>query len=108
MARDFVREQLGDLGENTLQTVLLVSTELVTNAVLHGRGPIDLSVEVNASSVLVRVFDYEPREPQLREPDVDRTDGRGIALVAMVSRRWGTSSHDGGKSVWAIIDRTAA
>ena len=106
LARDFARSHLGEVERDTLDSVLLVTTELVTNAVLHAsRGPIDMRIEVNPASVLVRVFDSEPREPTMRPHHVERTNGRGIALVSMVSAEWGTVLHDGGKTVWALVHR---
>ena len=104
-ARDFARTELTDLDDSTLQTVLLVATELVTNAVLHAEAPIDLAFVPTPEAVLVTVTDCEPLHPELRPHDVDRTNGRGIALVSMVSRDWGSKLHDGGKTVWALIER---
>jgi two-component sensor histidine kinase len=105
-ARDFLRRELVDLDEDTLHTLLLVTTELVTNALLHAAGPIDLSVAVDERRVVIEVFDCEPLPPTMRDHDVTRTDGRGIALVAMVSDDWGSRRHDGGKTVWAAVPRT--
>ena len=110
-ARAFLRRELGTaLDPETLESVLLVATELVTNAVPHAGTDLDLTVEVGAGSVLVRVFDCEPALPAEPKPGRDgaeRTDGRGIVLVSLVASAWGTARHDGGKTVWAVIDRPA-
>jgi two-component sensor histidine kinase len=112
-AREFVRRELRDedprsLDTASLDTVLLVATELVTNAVLHARSPIDLTLEVDDDQLLVKVFDCDEATPQERPPDVERQNGRGIALVSTVSASWGTVLHDGGKTVWAVVARSAA
>jgi len=104
-AREYLRTALTDVESDTLETVLLVTTELVTNAVLHAEGPIDLAVTVSPSRLVVQVFDCEPLPPLRRDHDLSRTDGRGIALVSMVTSDWGTRRHDGGKTVWGAIDR---
>ena len=104
-AREYLRTALTDVESDTLETVLLVTTELITNAVLHAEGPIDLTVDVGPEQLVVQVFDCEPLPPLQQDHDLGRTDGRGIALVSMVSSDWGTRYHDGGKTVWAVIPR---
>ena len=104
-ARSFVRTHLGESDQETLDTALLVVTELVTNAVLHARGPIDVTLAITDDALLVRVFDCDPRPPVHRPVTLESTDGRGVALVAMVSEQWGAISHDEGKTVWSLITR---
>lgn len=74
-------------------------------AAAHTRDLRLVRLEVNDAAVLVRVFDCESTEPTRRPLQVERTDGRGIALVAMVSADWGTVLHDDGKTVRAAISR---
>lgn len=88
-------------------TALLVS-EVATNAIVHGRGSVSVSVAVRADRLRVEVTDESPDQPQ-RRPEV-RTDladvarlpenGRGLALVDALSDAWGCTTHDPGKTVW--------
>lgn len=105
VARAHLRTELAELDPETLETVLLVTTELVTNAVLHATGDVDLTATVGPRQVSVAVFDCEPLPPLVRDHDLQRPNGRGMALVSMFSREWGTRYHDGGKTVWSLIDR---
>ncbi|MGW5864443.1 ATP-binding protein [Streptomyces sp. NPDC055239] len=106
-ARAVVREQLGawDLDAIGDITVLLVS-ELVTNSLRHASGPIGVRLVRPAGPVdtlLVEVSDPLPDPPQERDAAPDDEGGRGIQLVARVSRRWGTrqgSTGNTGKTVW--------
>jgi two-component sensor histidine kinase len=81
--------------------VLLVS-ELVTNAVLHGAPPITVHIECDGGrELLVSVADEDPRSPVLRDGGPGAESGRGIRLVDVVSDRWGVVNHpDDGKRVW--------
>jgi anti-sigma regulatory factor (Ser/Thr protein kinase) len=80
---------------------LLVS-ELTTNAVLHGRPPITVRVDCHASEGLrVSVTDGNPQPQIPQEPNHDDATGRGIALVDVISDRWGVHPRPGeGKEVW--------
>jgi PAS domain S-box-containing protein len=77
---------------------LLVS-ELVTNAVRHARGPVELRM-VRGASLLVEVTDPVPDPPRERTASPDDEGGRGLPLVARLSRRWGTRREPAGKTVW--------
>jgi anti-sigma regulatory factor (Ser/Thr protein kinase) len=79
---------------------LLVS-ELVTNALQHGRPPITLQVScIEQQGLRVDVIDSNPDLPVMRDHDVDVAHGRGIALVDMLSDDWGVQPADPGKRVW--------
>ncbi len=99
-ARARVRETLAVWGLLALTdvTVLLVS-ELVTNSLRHARGPIGVRM-VRGQSLLVEVSDPLPDPPQARTAADDDEGGRGMHLVARVSRRWGTRLGPLGKTVW--------
>jgi anti-sigma regulatory factor (Ser/Thr protein kinase) len=109
-ARAFSREtlerwQLAELSDD----VLLVVDELVTNAVLHAHGPITLLLDLQGQEVRVEVTDNSPRLPSANPPSESGTSGRGLAIVAAISREWGTRPlASGGKLVWARVGRTDA
>lgn len=87
---------------------LLVS-ELVTNAVLHGRSRPRLTVTPTAGGGLsVGVGDDNSRLPVVREDDRDALDGRGLRLLDLLSSRWGVRPDPPGKVVWFELDPDAA
>lgn len=101
-ARRHARVQLQDvLDEDRLQDALLIVSELVTNAVLHGFPPGQLSLEVGADQIRVAVEDSSEALPVLRAHDDDAHRGRGIALVDALADRWGVDTNSAGqKQVW--------
>jgi serine phosphatase RsbU (regulator of sigma subunit)/anti-sigma regulatory factor (Ser/Thr protein kinase) len=102
-ARQFASSTLAGSSELLLADVGLVVTELVTNAVLHGRPPIRLVVEPRGAGAHVEVFDAGPRPPlRIRDAGQSMT-GRGLALVAALSTAWGVKQEDDGKLVWSDI-----
>ncbi len=89
------------------ETVLLVASELVTNAVLHGAEPIELRVDLDDRRLRIEVSDSNPDPSTVaeRERTPDRPGGWGLHIVASLTERWGTDRHDHGKTVWVEIDR---
>jgi anti-sigma regulatory factor (Ser/Thr protein kinase) len=105
-ARRFVAHLLGRLEADSVldQTVLLVS-ELVTNAVLHARTPVTVEVSLTGDVLRVGVGDASPTPPAMRSFSALAGSGRGLHLVASMSRTWGVDDRpDGGKIVWFEID----
>jgi anti-sigma regulatory factor (Ser/Thr protein kinase) len=99
-ARDRLRELLDSWAtEEKRQTVVLLLSEVVTNAVRHAPGPVHVTVTLFRDRVHARIRDGNPRTPQLRAPD--ETGGRGIELLQRLATRWGVEPHaDDGKTVW--------
>lgn len=106
-ARVAVRATLREWGLEPLAevTALLVS-ELVTNSMRYTSGPIGVRMYFHHAAkdgspvLLTEVSDPLPDPPQQREPTVDDEGGRGLRLVAGVSRRWGARRGKAGKTVW--------
>ncbi|GAB2868431.1 SpoIIE family protein phosphatase [Streptomyces deserti] len=85
-------------------TVLLVVSELVTNALVHTQGPVRYDLTLSADRLRVAVSDSSPRAPA--KPvivDWESTGGRGLFLVEAVSASWGSMPNGGGKQVWSEI-----
>ena len=82
----------------------LVVTELVSNGIDHGEGPITLSVSRKPAGMLVEVHDESSKQPQLRPVNPNSARGRGMQLVQALSARWGTTPGARGKVVWAELE----
>ncbi|MEJ5868052.1 ATP-binding protein [Pseudokineococcus sp. 5B2Z-1] len=83
-----------------VETAVLLTSELTTNAVLHARGEVAVRVEVEGPLVRVEVTDRSTRSPALQVPRLDASGGRGLVLVEALSSRWGSRLVGGGKAVW--------
>ena len=91
---------LGPSSEKLRETALLLTSEVVTNAVVHARTKLSLIVVVDRARVRVEVCDEEDRGPELRHATEDDMSGRGIMLFEMLSTAWGVQPRQGGKCVW--------
>jgi anti-sigma regulatory factor (Ser/Thr protein kinase) len=83
-------------------TVLLLVSELCTNAVRHAATEFEVHIEATDHEVTVTVVDHDPRHrPRLGNPAPDATSGRGLFIVEKLSKSWGCERHGrGAKSVW--------
>ncbi|MGW1540128.1 SpoIIE family protein phosphatase [Streptomyces sp. NPDC002309] len=107
-ARHLAGLQLAEWGLEDLEdpTKLIVS-ELVTNAARHGTGPIGLRL-IQHRVLTCEVSDTGVSCPRLRRSNSADENGRGLFLVAQMSRRWGSRSTSSGKVVWAEEDLDCA
>ena len=78
----------------------LIVSELVTNAVKHARGPIEVRL-LRGRSLVCEVSDSSFAVPSLRDPGEGTDGGRGLHLVNWLAYRWGSRPAPGGKVVWA-------
>ncbi len=106
VARDFVTDFMDDrVATDVLEIVVLLTSEVVTNAVLHAQTKAQLTVRVLSDAVRIEVADGEARVPVRRRAAAHDTSGRGIHLVDVLSSRWGVEPSDRGKLVWFEVDR---
>ncbi|MFF7754609.1 SpoIIE family protein phosphatase [Streptomyces sp. NPDC007971] len=105
-ARRFTRRTLRTWGVSpaTMDTALLIVSELVTNALVHTDGQVRLDLTLINHRLRLAVADGSPRTP-VKPTNIgwEATGGRGILLVEAVSQAWGTVPVSGGKQVWADI-----
>lgn len=81
--------------------VLLLVSELVTNAVLHARTAVHVSARVEVGRILVAVGDDDPdNAPQASDPVATATSGRGLRLVDLLATSWGVETGATSKVVW--------
>jgi anti-sigma regulatory factor (Ser/Thr protein kinase) len=86
--------------------VLLVS-ELVTNAILHGVPPLELVAFPLGDGLRVEVHDAGDASPVMRPSAPDVGSGRGLHLVDALATRWGSERTGLGKSVWFELAASA-
>ncbi len=93
--------------------VVLLVSELVTNAVLHG-GPhapganVGLAIVVGADRIRIEVGDAGENIPVVGDGALDRPTGRGLILVENLGTRWGCEPSGAGKVVWVEVAVPAA
>jgi anti-sigma regulatory factor (Ser/Thr protein kinase) len=81
---------------------MLLASELVTNAVVHGTGSVELEIRSDGRRLLVAVGQGGP-VPELPEPRMsppDAVTGRGLAIVTELATRWGCDVDERGATVW--------
>src|SRR4051794_7926760 len=103
LAREFVRDLLAAWDCDGHEDVaLLLTSELVSNAVRHAasRLGLDVCAEPEIDLVRIEVRDADERLPVVRAPEPDADGGRGMFLVEALARRWGAEPERGGKVVW--------
>jgi anti-sigma regulatory factor (Ser/Thr protein kinase) len=87
--------------------LLLVMSELVTNAVEHGTAPICIQIDCNGSAVRIEVSDAlaNPGAVTPRHTSLDETGGMGLRIVDAICPGWGAHANRGGvgKTVWAEL-----
>ncbi|MFI9014697.1 ATP-binding protein [Streptomyces griseus] len=109
--RDLLDRQGVPIEDDILQGLLLIVSELVTNAVKHAAllSP-ELAVEVAVAADWVRVSveDNHPYRPTALETDYAQTGGRGLLLVKVITEEAGGTcdvehTAGGGKIIWAAL-----
>lgn len=112
-ARDRTRDFLKGLGRDrgrpaiaaeAAEAVVLVVSELVTNALRHGGGTYALDLTAHPDSIEVAVHDRSPQTPRLRAPDLNGgTGGFGWPMVNRLAHATSVTRQPGGKTVSALL-----
>ena len=100
--------QRAGLAPMEVDDALLITNELVSNAIHHARTQCRVTLRLTASTVRIFVSDHSTAAPVLRAQGRHALRGRGIRIVAALARRWGWTGHHAGKTVWASMDRAPA
>jgi two-component sensor histidine kinase len=109
--RDLITRRRVPVDEDLVQGLLLIVSELVTNAVKHAAllsPQIAIELEIGATWVRIAVEDNHPYRPKALEADHDRAGGRGLLLVKAIADEAGGTcdvqhTESGGKVVWAAL-----
>ena len=100
-ARRFVEEELVGWDRPELVDVaLLLTSELVTNALLHAGGVLQVTLDDLGDRVRIAVHDPSPVTPRLRNYDHEAVTGRGLSLLRQEAIASGVTRTDAGKAVW--------
>ncbi|MFI1311504.1 SpoIIE family protein phosphatase [Streptomyces albidoflavus] len=101
-ARRLAERQLAawDLADAAHTTELIIS-ELVTNAIRHGEGPIQLRLIHDRGRLLTEVTDTSSASPHLRHARDSDEGGRGLYIVMRLSLRWGVRHSREDKTIWS-------
>ena len=100
-ARKTLRQLLitwGYTNEFWLDNACVVMSELVTNAVLHGGGCLEVAVQAHEGTVTISAADGSSVVPRRRRGQ--RSGGLGLVLIEQLSTKWWVENHHGGKRVW--------
>lgn len=106
--RTYVQESMLRHGadDEAIDAAVLCASELATNALLHGDGPIVVDIDLG-SRARVTVHDGNHRLPVLLRPAPDDDAGRGLMMVSVFADTWGTELDEQGKAVWFELDLQA-
>ena len=104
-AREFVASRLRSWGVDTrYPDVELLTSELVTNAVRHAHGEVEVTIDLlDSDCVRLEVRDRSERLPVLRPLESARDGGWGLHIVGRIAKRWGLEQHTGEKTIWCEI-----
>ncbi|MFF1398449.1 SpoIIE family protein phosphatase [Streptomyces sp. NPDC058287] len=104
LARKMTNDRLTQwhLDELSFSAELIVS-ELVTNAIRHAHGPIELRLIRTRNRLICAASDASSTSPHLRRATVSDEGGRGLFLIAQFAQRWGTRHTAEGKVIWAEL-----
>ena len=104
-ARDFVASKLQTWGiDEAFPDVELLTSELVTNAIRHADGDVELSIDHSKGDcVRIEVRDLSERLPVMRPLETARDGGWGLHIVGRIATRWGLEQRTGEKTIWCEI-----
>jgi serine phosphatase RsbU (regulator of sigma subunit)/PAS domain-containing protein/anti-sigma regulatory factor (Ser/Thr protein kinase) len=108
-ARRFAADVLTAWGEAALiDNARLLLGEVITNAVQHTVGDVDVRLVLGDTRLRVEARDRSDRQPDPRSVNSESESGRGLHIVEVLARDWGYEPIPaGGKVVWFELDRTS-
>ncbi|GAC1445015.1 MAG: hypothetical protein NVS3B26_10620 [Mycobacteriales bacterium] len=104
-ARRFVARTLTPLlGREDVETAMLVTNELVTNAALHAGTECELVLRGQGNALQIRVSDFDTRRDLKRQSfGSELMTGRGLRMLEVLCRTWGVEPDERGKTVWCEL-----
>ena len=108
LARAAIQEALSERPADLRDIAVLLADEIVTNAVVHCGGRIEMSLVESPGRIRVEVSDTSAALPLVRPPTAGGERGRGMLIVDSLASSWGVIRRTDGKSVWFQLDITGA
>jgi anti-sigma regulatory factor (Ser/Thr protein kinase) len=108
LTRRWLGERLAAAPPEVRETASLITSELVTNAVLHAATDITVTVRREPSGLRIEVADGDPQLPALKHYEGDAATGRGLTVVTALADTWGASRRGDGKVVWFELGEAPA
>lgn len=104
-ARDLTRTSLirWRVTPDCVDDAVLIVSEMVTNAIRYGGGPVRLRLRLRAAYLRVEVRDASRVAPRVLPADPAGERGRGLRIVARLASRWGITRLRDGKIVWVDL-----
>jgi anti-sigma regulatory factor (Ser/Thr protein kinase) len=99
-ARHWLGDALSGQPDEPTDTAILLTSELVTNAILYAPGPVRVVLTLEQDVIRVEVHDSSVVEPLSKSYDAEALTGRGLDLLGALSDSWGVDLSDSGKAVW--------
>ena len=106
-ARALVRGALDGYDEALLDDIVLMVSELVTNAMVHAASDITLVLQAYEGIIRVEVIDHSRSVPALLSVGPMGRSGRGMHVVDELADNWGVVHGADGKTVWFEVTPTA-
>lgn len=100
VARHWIAAHLRELPADVSSCAALLTSELVTNAVLHAATPMCVTLHILPDRIRVDVADGNASFPAIKDYGRDAATGRGLTLFNTLASDWGVQAVDGGKIVW--------
>jgi anti-sigma regulatory factor (Ser/Thr protein kinase) len=103
-ARAFAAGALAGTPPIVIDRVVLMVSELATNAVRHAGTGFEVSIQQASALLRIEVTDQDGRRPTQRHPQPADLSGRGLLIVEKLSTAWGVEMRGRSKTVWFSID----
>jgi anti-sigma regulatory factor (Ser/Thr protein kinase) len=106
VARQYVGQAIQPLhlAQRGVDTITLLVSELVTNAVVHAHSSFTVQVSYRPPRLRVEIRDGSEAPPRVRDAAPASPGGRGLKLVDELSDAWGCEPRGEGKAVWFEVD----
>ena len=104
-ARRYVAANLDSLPQSIADSVLLIVSELATNAIRHAGTGFRVEIDLELDELCISVADSGDGDPVIVSPPPTQPSGRGLQIVELLSDRWGIipATPKQGKKVWFAV-----
>ena len=106
-ARRHILNTLVDVPDDVRDLAVLLTSELVSNAIMHAVGPVTLTIELDETLIRMEVADAGTMPPTVKPYGPESATGRGLRLLDVLADQWGWNPSDSGKTVWFELSTVA-